>query len=246
MGIDELQSYLANPLLKDEVDAWFCDKFDDELDSLIDLVNESFDFSGDRNAEKGKRLEKLATYILKKIKVVEVTEDLRTESNQIDQKVTLTALAPLHPFLNEIGLNFISECKNQKTKVDVGQVQKVANLIDDHGLKFGIFFSREPIAGKGWKDAEGKRRKIFCKNRWAIISFTFDELVEIKDKNLNIITEMRKKYESLKFEVDIDHVSIEEFEWYEDAERLKAVIYILHKKGILTEEEMNTKIQLIN
>ncbi|MBY0001428.1 hypothetical protein H7S55_14715 [Priestia aryabhattai] len=245
MNEDTIISYFQNPHLLRFSDEEFCKPLDSELDRLIDLVNESFDFPKEKNDEKGKRLEHLATYLLNRINCVEVIHDLRTESNQIDHKVTLGAFAPLHPFLNEIGLNFISECKNQKSKVNVGQVQKVANLIDDHTLKFGVFFSREGIAGKGWRDAEGKRKKIYCKNRWAIISFTFNELVEIKDQKLNMITEMRKKYESLKFEVDTDQISVDEQEWYEDVERVKTVLNILHEKGILTKEELSSKLLIL-
>lgn len=245
MNEDTILSYFKNPELQKFSDDEFCNPLDEELDRLITLVDESFNFPKEKNDEKGKRLEHLATYLLNRIKFVEVIHDLRTESNQIDHKITLGAFAPLHPFLNEIGLNFISECKNQKSRVNVGQVQKVANLIDDHELNFGVFFSREGIAGKGWRDAEGKRKKIFCKNRWAIISFTFKELVEIKDKQLNMLTEMRKKYEALKFEVDTDQVALDDSEWYEDETSVKTVLNILHRKGILTEEELKNKLLII-
>ncbi|CAG7648682.1 hypothetical protein PAESOLCIP111_05660 [Paenibacillus solanacearum] len=74
----------------------------------------------------------------------------------------------------------------------------------------GIFFSRKKIAGDGWKDAEGRRKKIYCRKQKAIISFTFKELTELKEKELNLLTVMREKYERLKFQVEEDEVSVVE------------------------------------
>ncbi|WP_218095372.1 hypothetical protein [Paenibacillus solanacearum] len=101
---------------------------------MLAAVEETFKWPRERNDEKGKRLEHLATYLLNRLKCVEVVHDLRIESNQIDHKVTLNFLAGFHPFLKEIGLNIISECKNQKASIDVGQVQKVGDLLDSHNV----------------------------------------------------------------------------------------------------------------
>lgn len=243
IDIDSIQAYFNDPVAGD---ALLFTPFDDELKQLIQEVDESFDFPKEKNAEKGRRLEMLANYLLEHIKCLDVKHDLRTESNQIDQKVTLTGLAGFSPFLKEIGLNFIAECKNQRSTVNVGQVQKVGDLMQEHDVSFAVFFSKEKIAGKGWKDAEGKRKKLYCRNKSAIISFTFKELVDIEEKNLNFVTEMREKYEQLKFEINLDEVSVDEPDWHDDNERIKGVLSILERKGILTQQELTEKLQLIN
>lgn len=245
--VDTLTSFLEDPLLLQRLgDNTFCNLLDEEFDEHLKLVRETFDWPKERNNEKGKRLEHLGTYLLNRLKCVEVVHDLIIESNQIDHKITLTPLATFHPFLKEIGLNFISECKNQRSSIDVGQVQKVACLVEDHNLKFAVFFSRTKIAGKGWADAEGKRKKIYCRKQHAIINFTLDELEAIRNNNLNLLTEMRKKYEQLKFEVESDEVSISEPDWHEDPIRIKAVLEILHAKGFFTLDELQEKLSLIN
>lgn len=140
--------------------------------------------------EKGKALEELATYLLQiSGNIFKVIRNVRTNSNEIDQFITL----------NEKGLalcsaglissrfrNFLGECKNYRSKVGVTYVGKFYSLLQTTSITTGILFSYHGITGQNWNDASGLVKKIYLQrecesNRTVIINFDRRDFVAISN-----------------------------------------------------------------
>lgn len=180
------------------------EKQKEEYNKLLEelkIVNSSKSSS----MEKGKTLEKIATFVLKSANIFDIYNNVRNSTNEIDQLVRVNNTGK---FLCSNGIidkrlkNFIGECKNYNKKVDVTYVGKVCSLLETTKNKICIFFSYFGITGKDWNDASGLIRKFYLSKedvdeRFCIIDFNLDDFVSIKNGN-NILQIIEDKIFSLQ------------------------------------------------
>ncbi|MFB5266284.1 hypothetical protein ACE41H_05720 [Paenibacillus enshidis] len=65
------------------------------------------------------------------------------------------------------------------------------------------------------------------------------------NENLNLLTEMRKKYEDLKFQVETDDLIIDSDDWIQNKDKVHTILKVLSHKGILTPDELKLKLELV-
>ncbi len=194
-----------------------CELTEEQLEKYKSLLLEvkKYNKISEENSEypniknlKGKALEKLVTYLLNiSGGIFEVYEDIRTETNQIDQfvKLNLTgkALKEILPF----GLqnNFIVECKNHKTSVGVEYIGKFCSLMITTNIKLGLFFTCNGISGNHhWDESQGLIRKFYLskereEDRHCIIDFNIEDFEKILNGE-NFLSLLEKKIDSLRLD----------------------------------------------
>ena len=118
--------------------------------------------------DKGAALENLVNYLLQcSGDLFEVYNDVRTNTNEIDQIIKLKVKGRM---LRSLGVlderydEFICECKNYKNRVGVTYVGKFCSLMNSCNIKFGVLFSYRGVTGSGWKDSSGLIKKIYMKS----------------------------------------------------------------------------------
>ena len=116
-----------------------------------------------KKKERGEKLEEIVTYLLQiSGNLFEVIQNVRTETNEVDQVIKLTQAGK---YLKENGIinnkyeTFLGECKNYGKKVSVTYVGKFCSLLLTTGTKLGILFSYNGVTGNGWKDSKGLIKK---------------------------------------------------------------------------------------
>jgi hypothetical protein len=104
--------------------------------------------------DKGAALENLVNYLLQcSGDLFEVYNDVRTNTNEIDQIIKLKVKGRM---LRSLGVlderydEFICECKNYKNRVGVTYVGKFCSLMNSCNIKFGVLFSYRGVTGSGW------------------------------------------------------------------------------------------------
>lgn len=139
--------------------------------------------AANQNSVKGTTLEQLSFYLLNCVIPFEVKHSVRTLTNQLENPVKVNPCIIPHPLIGYLvsnGGKLISECKNEAGPIGSKYVQKLAQIMDQHGAKFGVFFSREGFSGqKEDDDAEGVRKIIWFQNQRAIIAITEKDLEAI-------------------------------------------------------------------
>ncbi|MFS0577281.1 restriction endonuclease [Sporosarcina sp. 179-K 3D1 HS] len=174
----------------------------EQFDEHIELIEASQDWGKAENHKKGAVLENFAMFLFSRFQDVQVFKNKRPGDNETDIEAIMSEKA-LPPFIkNIIGQRIICECKNKKSStIDVGMVTKLAEIIPTRGSNFGIFISIKGMGGQSWRFGEGKRKKIMYSHQLPLISFTVDELKEIKEGR-NFYTMIKEKYYALLDEVD--------------------------------------------
>lgn len=166
------------------------------------LMKQLIDVSIDENAkttDKGKALEDLVSFIIKKTYFFEIYRNITTSTNEIDQIIRLSnrgkqALKNLELSREILEIEedlFLSECKNYKSNLGVSWVGKFYGLLKTCDCKFGIIFSVNGLTGaeKEWKDAYGLIKvfrlieKYQYNNDFYIIEFNMDDFKKIREAN---------------------------------------------------------------
>lgn len=162
--------------------------------------------------EKGKALEELAAYLLKiSGNIFKVVSNVRTNSNEIDQVITLTTTGralcanKLIPQRFEM---FLGECKNYHQKVGVTYVGKFYSLLQTTSITTGILFSYHGVTGKKWSDASGLIKKAYLQRereneRIAILSFDIKDFTAISNGE-NFLDLIDAKLHALQLDTSID------------------------------------------
>ena len=168
-------------------------KFDDEtMSEYNELYDRFIKTNANKNCsseEKGKSLEKLASFLLSHTKVFEVYDNIHSNTNEFDQLVRCNNIGKI--LLNKNVLDkrlkhFIGECKNLSRSVNVTYVGKVCSLLMTTGNKICILFSYNGVSGKEWKQASGLIRKFYLskeniEERFVIIDFNKFDFERIKN-----------------------------------------------------------------
>ncbi|MDA1547932.1 restriction endonuclease [Bacillus cereus group sp. TH253LC] len=211
-----------------------------EFDEHIQQIEESKNWPRELNWKKGGVLEDFTMFLFKRFQDVEVSKNKRPGDNETDIETKLSEKV-LPPFMIQcIGPKIICECKNYKTKsVDVGMVTKLAEILPDRKSSFGIFISQLGIGGQGWRYGEGKRKKIMYKDGLPIISFTVDELKELRNGK-NLYTMIRQKYYQLVDEVDDETADLPDEFHLEYNKRIQEYVGHFYKCGLLTTTEFES------
>lgn len=137
-----------------------------EYNKLLQELDYIHDQSAKNNSattlSKGKALEKVVTFLIKRSCIFNEVDNIRTSTNEIDQTLELNHIGiKLADFIDLPGDLFLSECKNYNKKVDVTWVGKFYSLLAHNHVRLGLLFSYRGFTGKGWNDAVGLVRKIF-------------------------------------------------------------------------------------
>lgn len=162
--------------------------------------------------DKGATLENLVNYLLQcSGDLFEVYNDVRTNTNEIDQIIKLKVKGRM---LRSLGVlderydEFICECKNYKNRVGVTYVGKFCSLMNSCNIKFGVLFSYRGVTGSGWKDSSGLIKKIYMKsnvneNPTTIIDFNIEDFKSIRDGN-NFLDIIETKIMKLKYDTNFE------------------------------------------
>lgn len=162
--------------------------------------------------DKGAALENLVNYLLQcSGDLFEVYNDVRTNTNEIDQIIKLKVKGRM---LRSLGVlderydEFICECKNYKNRVGVTYVGKFCSLMNSCNIKFGVLFSYRGVTGLGWKDSSGLIKKIYMKsnvneNPTTIIDFNIEDFKSIRDGN-NFLDIIETKIMKLKYDTNFE------------------------------------------
>lgn len=164
--------------------------------------------------KRGEKLEEIVTYLIQiSGGLFKVIRNIRTETNEVDQILTLTENGKI---LNGMGLiddkfkTFLGECKNYDKKVSVTYVGKFCSLLLTTNIKLGILFSFNGTSGKGWKDSKGLIKKIYMSKeneneKICIVDFSYDDFLSIAEGNTfpDIIMD---KLMALKIDTSYNHL----------------------------------------
>lgn len=178
-----------------------------EINKLILEVRED-KFS--TKLSKGEALEALTNKIFRTHKIYKVKKNLRTTSNEIDLFLELDSFGTLIKNSLEYNIEeeFIVECKNYKSKVEVTYIGKFASLMRVTHLKNGIFISKKGVTGdsKRWSEAKGLIKKIALQDNSFILDFDLSDFEDLEGKTLAEILTCKKN--SLKLDVDIESLIV--------------------------------------
>ncbi len=167
-GLD-LRSYL-DQIVQEPIDKFkgfitWTDKDKEEFRILLDELKKPFDRDTETTKEKGDRLEKLVEFIIQKTYFFEIYKNVHTETNEIDEVITLSdrgkqAIQSFNLSRDLIPIKqdlFLGECKNYKSNLGVTYVGKFYSLLSVTGIPFGIVFTQKGLTGdsEGYKDAYG-------------------------------------------------------------------------------------------
>jgi|GEM_PF-370527 len=195
------------------------------------LMNKLININKDENAkttDKGKTLEDLVSFIIKKTYFFEIYRNITTSTNEIDQVIRLSnrgkqALKSLELSREILEIEediFLSECKNYKSNLGVSWVGKFYGLLKTCDCKFGIIFSVNGLTGeeKEWKDAHGLIKvfrlieKYQHNNEFYIIEFNmhdFKKLGERNNSNNYFIDIIKAKKDAIKIGTSYEELLIQ-------------------------------------
>ncbi|PET68583.1 hypothetical protein CN533_25845 [Priestia megaterium] len=162
----------------DELTRWSDDDYNKFSDLLHDLKvsrgeetprNQS-DVTFDTTKSVGDALEDLVNFIIKKTFFFEVTANVRTGTNEVDQVIRLSKKGKIALEKFEIPRSmlyieediFLGECKNYATSLSVTYIGKFYSLLKQCDCSVGIIFTYKGISGKEktWSDAHGLAKVI--------------------------------------------------------------------------------------
>lgn len=145
--------------------------------------------------EQGDALESLTKITLQHIGLFEMFDNIHTSSNEIDFLCSLNSAgktARAQGYI-EFETDFLIECKNYSTKVDVTYVGKFASLLNSTSKNFGIVISKHGITGNGWNDALGLTKKLYLKSNILIISFTLSDFKKLNEISFFELIQIKKQ-----------------------------------------------------
>lgn len=161
--------------------------------------------------EQGDLLENVIASIIKGISIFSYIQNSQTSGNEIDLGVRLTKDGELllkkypHLEVKDFPYFFRIECKNYKSEIEIGLVNKFHSLLETNGVeKVGFFITYKGLKGqnmKGWYSTSGLVKKIALKhcvdtNLPLIIDIDINKLDRLIELNFNFfewIDEMKVK-----------------------------------------------------
>ncbi|WP_422657354.1 acetylglutamate semialdehyde dehydrogenase [Paenibacillus sp. EC2-1] len=176
------------------------------LDHLIKLHEGSVNASTE---EKGKALEGLVSFLVKKSSVFNVFDNIRNTTNEIDQLMELNHIGKkMKEFITLPGDIFLSECKNYNKKIGVTWVGKLYTLLASNQSKIGFLFSYYGLAGSSWNSASGLTRKVFLlkeklEDRTYIIDINIKDFKKI-DQGASLLELIDAKMKALRLQTNFE------------------------------------------
>ena len=147
----------------------------------------------------GKKLERLADYVLSSIPGCRTA--MRKRSYSTDYDIVCSVEGPEVDFRAEFGRYFICECKDWKKPADFTAFAKFARVLDSTKAKFGIIFSREGISGEGETQyAEREQLKVFQDRGMVIVVIDREDLQFLADSG-NLVSLLRERYEQVRLDL---------------------------------------------
>lgn len=209
------------------LDHEYCPMDFDKLRFMLDEVKISWDTNS--TALKGRTLEDVAVYLLSSVEPFDVTYDESSPMNQIDGFIEVLAHKGYSPFFASIGQYFLAECKNVNDPVDIGQVEKVGEILDLHKYNLAVVFSRRNITGAGKFDAAQAYIVILRTHGKRILSITYPDLTAMVTSRTNFLTFLRNKDKELSLLKLDGNTLASEIQKY----------YKLYQDGAITKDEYN-------
>ncbi len=162
---DYLDQIVQEPIDKFEGFITWTDDDKAEFGELLGELKKPFDRGKETTKGIGDRLEKLVEFIIQKTYFFEIYRNVHTETNEIDEVITLSNRGK--QAIQSFGLSrdlipidqdlFLGECKNYKSNLGVTYVGKFYSLLSVTGVSFGVVFTQKGLTGnpEGYKDAYG-------------------------------------------------------------------------------------------
>lgn len=171
---------------------------DSDKSQFAILLDKLKNISGEATTrEIGDALEDVAKFVIKNTFFYDVYQNIRTENNEIDQVVRLSAKGKqlkmmlnlsddLLPTTEKV---WLGECKNYQGKLGVTYVGKFYGLLKTTNVNFGVLFTKNGLTGdpRGYHDAYGllKTFKVLEETKgtkeFFIIAFTMDDYEQLLD-----------------------------------------------------------------
>lgn len=157
---------------------------------------------------KGDALEGIVNFIIEKSYFLEVYDNNKTATNELDQIVVISDYGKQaleynnisSSLLNLEGDFFLGECKNYDGKIGVTWIGKFNTLLNVCGnCKLGIIFSYDGLTGKenNWEAAHGLTKVIYTlsplNEKKYIIDFNIYDFKALSDKNNNFFNILKAK-----------------------------------------------------
>lgn len=156
---------------------------------------------GKNTTKKGNALEKLVLEIFSNVKMVSITNEARTKTNQLDctaicgyNTAYLSVFSYLAPY-------FIIECKNElKKKPDNSYCNKLYGIMDTNEAQIGIVFGRNDATRTCFQLARDHylTNKLTKKHK-IVITFSDNDLEYIIDKRVNLLSYIEYKIMQVTF-----------------------------------------------
>ena len=147
----------------------------------------------------GKKLEKLAEYVLSLMSGCRVHRRKRSGSTEYDLICSVHGLEV--DFRSELGRYFLCECKDWAAPADVSTVLKFCTVLQSAKCRFGILFSKRGISGAGSpRFAERELLKIYQGFDMVIVVIDENDLAQVA-KGANFTVMLRAKYEKVRLDL---------------------------------------------
>lgn len=159
-------------------------------------------YKGVKSKTKGELLEKMIGLITFNTKLFDLFENVTNDTNEYDIIITPSDYLrhAYNAYSNIFFQPIVCECKNYSKKVDVTWIGKLYMLLSMSDIKIGIIFSYDTITGEGsWTAGCGLIRKIFLRDKIAIINICKDDYEKIYNNEKRFDEILEEKYNDLKF-----------------------------------------------
>jgi hypothetical protein len=161
---DSLEQFLRymteNNIDDDRIYAYLCNvnianltktlrRYDRVMNAIRPRTTTAKDWKQKQRNLKGRLFEKLLGVLLGGTRPFTTWSRVQTPTNELDWLVQLGPMAQFVPALRLWGTHFMCECKSEDVYVSVTWVQKLAEIIQNHGASVALLLSMRGLAVKG-------------------------------------------------------------------------------------------------
>lgn len=148
------------------------------------------------NDEKKNSLEELVEYLFACVVGFEVLPSKRTKTGEIDRIVRNNRSD--HPLFRWIGMDFLLEAKNWKTKVGAPEVIVFARKVNIAGCKLGVLIAKSGVTGRKDRDARGVMSEEFTRSGVVVTVLDYKDLKQVAEGG-NLLELLRTRIEERRF-----------------------------------------------
>jgi hypothetical protein len=151
----------------------------------------------------GKKLERLAAYLMSCVPGFRVADRVRSRSTDYD--VICFVEGQAGDFRSELGRYVVCECKDWQVPTDFTTMAKFCRVLDSVKARLGILFSKNGISGSGQtQNAEREQLKIFQDRGIVIVVIDDADLTSVAE-GANFVSLLRRKYERVRLDIAGSH-----------------------------------------